>query len=91
MVIINNIEYQLSDRKNKKLKAFVNNKWVHFGDNRYTNFNDITELLDKSYNNNDLYRRLNYLKRASKIKDKNGNLTMNDINSPNFHSIRILW
>jgi len=91
MVLINNIEYQLSDRKNKKLKAFVNGRWIHFGDNRYTNFIDVTGLLDKSYNNNDLYRRLNYLKRASKIRDKNGNITMNDINSPNFHSIRILW
>ena len=91
MVLINNIEYQLSERKNKKLKAFVNGRWIHFGDNRYQHFKDITGLLDPSYNHNDLYRRLNYLKRSSKIRDKNGNITMNNINSPNYHAVRIIW
>ena len=30
-------------------------------------------------------------KRASKIKDKNGNLTYKDKNSPNFWSYQLLW
>jgi hypothetical protein len=91
MVLINNINYELSERKNKKLKAFVNGKWVHFGNINYQNFRDLTNLLDKSFSHNDIYRQYNYLKRASNIRDKHGNLTVNDINSPNYHAVRILW
>jgi hypothetical protein len=91
MVIINNIEYQLSERKNKKLKAFVNGKWVHFGDKRYTNYYDKTGLLNGKYDHFDEDRRYRYLQRSTNIKDKNNNLTMYDITSPNYHSIRVLW
>ena len=94
---INGIEYQLSEKKNKKLKAYVNEKWVHFGgggagtDKIYEHFFDKTGLLPKSLNHQDEKRRELYLKRASKIKDKEGNLTAKDINSPNYHALRILW
>ena len=89
--IIDGILYMKSDKPSKKLKAFVNNKWVYFGDVNYDNYYDKTLLLNGKYNHLDDKRRENYLKRASKIRDKNGNLTINDITSPNHHSIKILW
>jgi hypothetical protein len=88
---INNIEYQLSEKKNKKLKAYVNEKWVHFGQKGYDHYRDATYLLPKSQNHLDEKRRENYLKRALKITDKEGNLTAKDINSANYHAIKILW
>lgn len=91
MVKINNIEYQLSEKKNKKLKAYVNSSWVHFGQKGYEHFFDKTGLLPKDLNHKDEKRRELYLKRASKIKDKEGNLTANDKTSPNWFSINILW
>jgi hypothetical protein len=91
MVKINGSEYELSDNKNKKLKIKVNNKWVHFGDSRYEHYFDKTKLLNPQFNHLDKERRTKYLSRASKIKDKEGNLTANDPNSPNYHSMRILW
>jgi hypothetical protein len=91
MVKINGIEYQLSEKKGKKLKAYVNEKWVHFGQKGYEHFFDKTGLLPKDLNHKDEKRRELYLKRASKIKDKEGNLTANDKTSPNWFSINILW
>ena len=88
---INGIEYQLSEKKNKKLKAYVNEKWVHFGQKGYEHYKDATGLLPKSQNHLDEKRRENYLKRALKITDKEGNLTKDDKTSPNFFALRILW
>jgi hypothetical protein len=83
--------YFLSEKKNKKLKVKINNNWIHFGDNRYQHFKDKTELLDPELNHSDNERRKRYLSRASKILDKEGNLTANNPESPNFHAIKILW
>jgi hypothetical protein len=91
MVKINGIEYQLSEKKNKKLKAYVNGKWVHFGQKGYDHYFDKTSLLPKSENHLDETRRELYLKRASKITNKEGNLTAKDKTSPNWFSIHILW
>ena len=88
---INGIEYQLSEKKNKKLKAYVNEKWVHFGQKGYDHYRDATSLLPKSQNHLDLKRRELYLKRALKITDKEGNLTKDDKTSSNYHALRILW
>ena len=68
-------------RKNKKFAVNVNGKWIHFGDKRYQ---DYTQHKDKE-------RRLNYIKRASNIRDKYGKKTINNINSPNYWSARYLW
>lgn len=72
-----------SHRKNKKFEIFnpENNKSIHFGDTRYKDF---TMHHDKA-------RKEKYLKRAKNIKDKNGDKTHNDPNSPNFWSINLLW
>jgi len=68
----------LSTRKNKKyMIQKPDNTWVHFGDSRYA---DHTKHRDDS-------RRINYLKRATKIK---GNWK-NDPYSPNSLSINLLW
>lgn len=85
------LNYELSEKPNKKLKVYVNGKWIHFGDKRYKNYFDKTGLLNGEYDHLDDNRRFRYLQRSTNIKDKNGKLTMYDINSPNYHSIRVLW
>ena len=84
-------DYFVSDRKDKKLKVLINGHWIHFGQYPYQHYNDRTNLLDKKYNHNDKERRKAYLKRATYITDKNHNMTAEDINSPNYHAINILW
>lgn len=91
MVKINGILYELSEKKDKKLKAYVNSSWIHFGQKGYDHYKDATSLLPKSQNHLDEKRRELYLKRASKITDKEGNLTKDDKTSSNFHALRILW
>jgi Skp family chaperone for outer membrane proteins len=91
MVKIDGIEYQLSERKDKKLKAFVNNGWIHFGQVGYEHYFDRTKLLNQKLNHMDKQRRKEYIARASNIKNKEKKLTKDDINSANYHAIRILW
>jgi len=90
-MILDKLEFQLSDKKDKKLKVYYNGKWIHFGQKLYDHYFDKTGLLPKSQNHMDKERRRLYLMRATKIKDKQGNLTVNDKNSPNYYSIRYLW
>ena len=87
---IGNYTYYLSERKGKKLKVMVNDKWIHFGSDM-EHYYDKTGLLNKSLNHNDKKRRDNYLTRSKGIKDKEGNLTYKDVESPNYHSRKILW
>ena len=75
-----NLEY--SNRKNKKYMVTLKNEdKIHFGDNRYEDF-----LTHKDWK-----RRIRYRKRASKIKDKYGNLTYKDPTHANFWSYQLLW
>jgi len=75
-----NLEY--SNRMNKKyMVTLKNGNEIHFGDDRFEDF-----LTHK-----DAKRRRSYRKGASKIKNKNGNLTYRDKNSPNFWSYHLLW
>jgi hypothetical protein len=91
MVKIDKYDYEISDRKDKKLKVYVNDKWIHFGQTNYQHFNDRTGLLPKSESHHDEDRRRLYLARATHIRDKEGKLTKNDPNSSNWHALRILW
>jgi len=91
MVKIGKYIYELSEKKNKKLKVKVNNKYIHFGQSGYEHFFDKTGLLNKKLNHKDKERRSRYLKRSKAIKNKKGELTANNPESPNYHSIRILW
>jgi hypothetical protein len=80
-----------SNRKNKKYMVLNdNNKIVHFGDKRYEQFKDNVGLY-KKLNHNDKKRQKNYCKRSAFIRDKNGNLTKNNIDSANYWSRKLLW
>tara|TARA_R110001606_G_scaffold399059_1_gene580271 strand:- start:765 stop:1052 length:288 start_codon:yes stop_codon:yes gene_type:complete len=86
--------YELSTRKDKKLMTKVGDKVVHFGNLKppaNEHFFDKTGLLPKKLNHKDQMRRENYLARSAGIRNKAGELTMNNPSSPNYHSIRILW
>ena len=94
MVKIGKYDYKLSTRKDKKLMTEVNGKVIHFGNLKppaNQHFFDKTGLLPKSLNHKDEKRRKNYLTRSRGIKDKDGKLTANNPQSPNYHSIKILW
>ena len=88
---LNNLEFQLSEKKDKKLKVKYNNKWIHFGQKGYPHYFDKTGLLPKDDNHMDKDRRRLYLARATKIKDGDNNLTVNDKNSANYYSVNYLW
>tara|TARA_R100001463_G_scaffold128510_1_gene186994 strand:+ start:549 stop:791 length:243 start_codon:yes stop_codon:yes gene_type:complete len=71
-----------SNKKNKKFMIETpKGKTIHFGDSRYEDF---TQHKDKK-------RQKNYCKRAMGIKDKKGNLTYKNPESPNYYSVRLLW
>jgi hypothetical protein len=89
--VINGFTYSLSDKPNKKLKVTVDSKVIHFGSSEYEHFFDQTKLLPTKLNHGDEKRRKAYLTRASKIKDKDGNLTVDNPTSANYHSVRVLW
>jgi len=86
MVFVNGYDYQLSNRKGKKLMVVVNGKTIHFGDNTgYQHYKDKTGLLPKSLNHLDETRRKSYLKRSTGL----GRST--DPTSANWHARNILW
>jgi hypothetical protein len=90
--VIDGYKYFISNKPNKKLMVKVNDKWIHFGAYpNYQHFYDETELLDDKYNHYDIDRRYKYLTRASKIKNKKGELTAYNPDSANYHAMRILW
>jgi len=89
--IIDGLRFEKSEKKNKKLKVFYNNNWIHFGDDRYKHFFDKTTLLNPDLNHFDPIRRQKYLNRALNIRDKEGNLTAYEKNSPNYYAVNYLW
>lgn len=81
-----------SNVKNKKYAVRYNNKLINFGDSRYSQYKDSTGLgLYSNQNNNDKKRRASYIARASKIKNKQGQLTASLKSSANYYAIRYLW
>jgi len=89
MVKIGKYDYTKSNRKNKKLKVKIGNKEIHFGDKRFMHFKDATGLYS-NLDHYDLNRKESYLKRSSKIKNKDG-LTANNPLTANYHARKILW
>ena len=86
------LTFKKSTRKNKKYMVFYNNKWIHFGDKRFQQYEDKTPLKIYSHlNHNDKARRTNYLKRSKGIKDWEGNPTYLNKNSANYYSVKYLW
>ena len=88
---IDGFVYYKSDKPNKKLMVNVNGKTIYFGDTRYQHYFDRTGLLNKWYNHLDPARRISYIKRAMNIKDGDGNFSVNNPESANYHAIRVLW
>jgi len=80
MVKIDGFDFQKSTRKNKKYMVKVNNKTVHFGDNRYEHYNDKIGLY-KNLNHNDKERRKRYYARHGKAEK----------HSPKWFSHKYLW
>ena len=71
-----------STRKNNKYMATLpSGKKVHFGSPKYPDY-----LIHK-----DKERRDKYLARATKIKNKQGELTYTNPESSNYWSIKLLW
>ena len=71
-----------STRKNNKyMVTLESGKKVHFGSTKYADY-----LTHK-----DKDRRDKYLNRATKIKNKQGELTFNNPESANFWSVNLLW
>ena len=84
-------DYEISNLPDRKLKVKVNNKTVHFGAAGYQHYHDRTGLLPVALNHGDEKRRKAYLARAGAIKLDNGKFAKDDITSPNYHAINILW
>jgi len=75
-----------SNKAGKKGMVYVKSgsggkRLIHFGD---SNMKDFTQHKDSD-------RRKSYLARSGGIRDKSGNLTKNNKNSPNYWSRKILW
>ena len=90
MKTVGGYTYKKSSIPGKKLAVVVNGKTINFGDSSMEHFRDKTGIW-KSKDHLDEKRRKSYLARSGGIKRKDGTLTKNDPNSPNYHSRRILW
>ena len=76
------VSLDYSTRKNNKyMVTHQNGKKVHFGSKKYADY--LTHKDDD--------RRDKYLARATKIKNKQGELTYNNPESANFWSVHLLW
>ena len=86
-------KFEKSTRKGKKYSVTtLSGKKIHFGASNMEQYKDSTGLgLYSHLDHNDKERRKRYLARAKGIKDKNGNLTWNNPESPNFYSVKYLW
>jgi len=83
--------FELSNRKNKKYSVITpKGKKVHFGDTRYEQYQDKIGRF-KKLDHQDEKRRKNYLSRSKGIKNKKGELTYKDKESPNYYSVKYLW
>ena len=74
------LEYS-SRKNNKYMVQLPDGKKIHFGSPKYEDF-----LIHKDENRRDKYRA-----RAMKIKNKQGELTYTNPESPNFWAINLLW
>lgn len=85
-------DFQKSNVKGKKYSVKTpSGKTVHFGSTEHQHFKDKALGLYSHLDHRDEKRRQNYLARAKAIKDKQGNLTYKDKESPNYYAIRYLW
>lgn len=85
-------EIRVSTRKHKKYMVKFNDKWIHFGDERYQHYRDLTPIkAHKNMDHNDEKRRALYRKRHENIKDKDGTPFYKKKSSPAYWSYTYLW
>ena len=66
-----NDKIKKSSRKNKKYMVEIDDKIIHFGDNRFEQYKDRTKLaLYKDKDHNDPKKRQNYFKRHSGVSTR---------------------
>lgn len=82
--------YCKSTRPGNKLMVHVDGKTIHFGDSNMEHYKDKTGIW-KSKDHGDEKRRESYRKRAGGIRNKKGDLVVNDPKSANYHAYHILW
>ena len=89
-----NYPIRLSTKKNKKYDIYYNGHWISFGQKGYEHYKT-SDLIPKELHvypeHFDIIRRKNYRKRASRITDREGNLTYKNKNSANYWAYRLLW
>jgi hypothetical protein len=97
MVKVGRFDYQKSTRPDKKLMVVVEKggkkKTVHFGNRKGSaneHFKDRTGIW-KSLDHGDTQRRKNFRDRMSGVKKKDGSRAVDDVFSPAYHALRILW
>jgi hypothetical protein len=94
MVKVGRFDYQKSTRPDKKLMVVVEKggkkKTVHFGARSMEHFKDRSGIW-KSKDHGDAQRRKNFRSRMGGIKKKDGSRAVDDVFSPAYHSLRILW
>jgi hypothetical protein len=86
--------FRISNKKNKKYDVYFNDKWISFGDSRYEHYktsNMIPQNLHIYPEHHDKERRYKYRVRASKIVNRDGQLTYNDKNYGNYWAYHCLW
>lgn len=88
--------FRLSHAKYKKYDVWVPSldKWVSFGDKRYEHYKTsavIPEELHVYAEHRDPKRREAYRRRAGRIRDKSGRLTVNNKESANYYAYHFLW
>jgi len=80
MVKIDGFDFQKSTRKNKKYQVKINNKTVHFGDNRYQQYKDKIGLYSKLDHGDKERRKRYYMRHGKAVKY-----------SPKWFSHKYLW
>lgn len=85
----------VSKAKDKKYSVYVmrdgGKKLIHFGQKNMQHYKDNVLGVYKNLDHGDKERRRLYRARASKIRDKAGNLTVNDKNTANYWAYHGLW
>ena len=91
IVKVGRFTYKKSTRPDKKLMVLLkNNKKIHFGSRSMEHFKDKTGIW-KSKDHGDEKRRNSFRARMSGIKLKDGTRAIDDVDSPAYHSLRVLW
>lgn len=86
-------QFKKSTRAGKKYSVITpSGRTIHFGSSQMEHYKDKTGVGAWSHkNHNDATRRKSYLARAKGIKNKNGEYTYKDRESPNYYSVKYLW